>query len=106
MNLEEREIRWAPLASSEFIHNFNPSISDVDVINAKLAYVRDRPTDESALARVNTGKIPQLRDIEGDVYVSRAERWLVYHRWLPNYIEVVFVDEDKGGDDTGGTQAA
>jgi hypothetical protein len=96
MPWQEREIRWAPLASENFIHDFDPSLSDVDIINAKTAYARDHPNEASVRERINKENIPELRDIEGDVYLSRAERWLVYYRWLPDYIEIVHVADSEG----------
>ena len=68
----ERDIRWAPLAATNFIRDFDPHISDVDIINAKLAYVCDHEEDGEARSPVEKDKIPELKDGEGDVLRSVA----------------------------------
>jgi hypothetical protein len=95
MHQQAPEIRWAAPALNHFIRQFRPTLYDLDCILGLLEFVRDHPDDVLARAIVDKALIEPIEGIQGDVYLSKSDVWLVYYNWLPDLIFVVHVDPAK-----------
>ncbi len=91
MHWQIREIRWAIPALNYFIRTLKATSADITKVNSILENARDNPDDFRSRAMVNKDAVPDLEDVEGDVYRSDDDVWQVFYNWRPDEIYVVHI---------------
>jgi hypothetical protein len=96
MHWREPDILWTTPAQDRFIDDFHPTPADMTEISNTVKRVRnDPPGDDgkSAPLPIDKDSLPELRDVESDVFLCRAGKWFVYYTVLPTVSHIVFVDD-------------
>jgi hypothetical protein len=104
MSVRERKILWKRPALQEFISRFNPSLEDYRGIIQAVAASRDHPdsptqtrglgdSGEAHREPINKENIPELCDLQGDLYLTRFDLFYIFCEWVDASIFIVHVDD-------------